>query len=94
MLLTIAERYVEGRIDDLLDADQLAGVTPVVPRERIRAVVVGLTVVLGMAAAGILGLPDAALIPLVPAVAVFVAVVFNRGRILTASQLTDLITPR
>ncbi|MFC8241456.1 hypothetical protein [Streptomyces chartreusis] len=33
-LLTIAERYAEGRIDDLLDADQLAGVTPAVPRER------------------------------------------------------------
>ncbi|MGW7027112.1 hypothetical protein ACWGFX_07980 [Streptomyces xanthophaeus] len=94
MLLTIAERYVEGRIDDLLDADQLADVVPAAPRERIRGVVVGLTVVLVMAGAAVLGLPEAALIPLLPVVAVFVAVVFNRGRVPTAGQFTDLIIPR
>ncbi|MGW6263631.1 hypothetical protein [Streptomyces sp. NPDC055085] len=49
MLLTIAERYAAGRVDDLLDADQLAEVTPAVPRERFRAIVVGLTVVAVMA---------------------------------------------
>ncbi|MEV5321723.1 hypothetical protein AB0K92_29465 [Streptomyces sp. NPDC052687] len=94
MLLTIAERYAEGRIDDLLDADHLAGVTPAVPRERLRGVVVGLTVVLVMAGAAFLGLPDAALIPLLPVVVIFVAVVVNRGRMPTVGQLTDLIIPR
>ncbi|WP_257581641.1 hypothetical protein [Streptomyces sp. TLI_146] len=94
MLLTIAERYAEGRIDNLLDADHLTGVTPAAPRERLRGIVVGLTVVLVMAGAAFLGLPDAALIPLLPVVAIFVAVVVNRGRIPTAGQLTDLIIPR
>ncbi|MEU1790303.1 hypothetical protein ABZ553_31440 [Streptomyces sparsogenes] len=94
MLLTIAERYAEGRIDDLLDADHLAGVTPAAPRERLRGIVVGLTVVLVMAGAAFLGLPDAALIPLLPVVVIFVAVVVNRGRMPTAGQLTDLIIPR
>ncbi|MCX5316043.1 hypothetical protein [Streptomyces sp. NBC_00154] len=94
MLLTIAERYAEGRIDDLLDADQLAGVDPAAPRERLRMVVVGLVVVLVMACAAVLGLPEAALVPVLPVVVLFVAVVFNRGRMPTAGQLTDLIIPR
>ncbi|MFF4573881.1 hypothetical protein [Streptomyces sp. NPDC001410] len=64
MLLTIAERYAEGRIDDLLDADQLAGADPAAPRERLRMLVF----VLVMACAAILGLPEAALVPLLPVV--------------------------
>ncbi|MGW1712533.1 hypothetical protein [Streptomyces sp. NPDC002156] len=94
MLLTIAERYAEGRIDDLLDADQLAGVDPAAPRERLRMAMVGLMIVLVMACAAVLGLPEAALVPLLPVVVLFVAVVFNRGRLPTAGQLTDLIIPR
>ncbi|MYW09977.1 hypothetical protein GT034_16695 [Streptomyces sp. SID2563] len=94
MLLTIAERYAEGRIDELLDADDLAGVTPAVPRERLRGLVVGLAVVTVMAGAGFLGLPDAALIPLLPLVVIFLVAVVNRGRIPTPGQLTDLIIPR
>ncbi|KFG00142.1 hypothetical protein IQ62_14835 [Streptomyces scabiei] len=94
MLLTIAERYAEGRVDDLLDADQLAGVAPVAPRERLRVLVVGIVVVLVMAGAAAIGLPDAALVPLLPAVVLFVAVVFNRGRIPTGGQLTDFLIPR
>ncbi|MBO0516526.1 hypothetical protein J0695_32860 [Streptomyces beijiangensis] len=94
MLLTIAERYAEGRIDDLLDADLLSGVTPATPRERLRMLVVGLVVVLVMAGSAALGLPEAALVPLLPVVVLFVAVVFNRGRMPTAGQLTDLIIPR
>ncbi|MET8023804.1 hypothetical protein [Streptomyces avermitilis] len=94
MLLTIAERYAEGRIDDLLDSDQLDGVAPAAPRERLRAVAVGVVVVLVMAGAAVLGLPDAALAPLLPVVVLFLAVVFNRGRMPTAGQLTDLIIPR
>ncbi|MGY1503003.1 hypothetical protein ACW4TU_41615 [Streptomyces sp. QTS52] len=94
MLLTIAERYAEGRIDDLLDADQLTGVDPATPRERLRMVVVGVAVVLVMACAAVLGLPEAALVPLLPVVVLFVAVVFNRGRMPTAGQLSELIIPR
>ncbi|WP_370415660.1 hypothetical protein [Streptomyces fradiae] len=94
MLLTIAERYAEGRIDDLLDADQLAGAAPATPRERTRMLTVGAVVVLVMAGAATLGLPEAALVPLLPVVVLFVAVVFNRGRIPTAGQLSDLIIPR
>ncbi|MFF7242038.1 hypothetical protein [Streptomyces collinus] len=94
MLLTIAERYAEGRIDCLLDADQLDGVDPAAPRERVRMLAVGLVVVLVMACAAVLGLPEAALVPLLPVVVLFVAVVFNRGRMPTAGQLTDLIIPR
>ncbi|MGD6740633.1 hypothetical protein ACOKM3_02180 [Streptomyces sp. BH106] len=94
MLLTIAERYAEGRIDDLLDSDQLDGVVPAAPRERLRMLMVGLVVVSVMAGAAVLGLPEAALVPLLPVVVLFVAVVFNRGRMPTAGQLTDLIIPR
>ncbi|MFF3534746.1 hypothetical protein ACFYXP_12470 [Streptomyces sp. NPDC002466] len=94
MLLTIAERYAEGRVNDLLDADQLTGVTPAAPKERLRMVVVGVVIVLVMAGAAILGLPDAALVPLLPLVVLFVAVVFNRGRVPSSGQLTDLIIPR
>ncbi|MFB6810560.1 hypothetical protein [Streptomyces sp. NPDC056387] len=94
MLLTIAERYAEGRIDDLLDADQLVGVAPAAPRERLRMIAVGGLVVLVMAAAAILGLPEAALVPLLPLVALLVAVIFNRHRVPNAGQLTDLLVPR
>ncbi|OQQ13131.1 hypothetical protein B0675_39570 [Streptomyces sp. M41(2017)] len=94
MLLTIAERYAEGRIDDLLDADQLQGATPAVPRERTRAIGIGLTVVMIMIGAAVLGMPDAALVPLLPLVVVFIAVVFNRGRMPATGQFTDLIIPR
>ncbi|MFC8241457.1 hypothetical protein [Streptomyces chartreusis] len=64
------------------------------PAVEAEAGVVGLAVVLVMAAAAVLGLPDAALIPHLPVVAVFIAVVFNRGRMPTAGQLTYLIIPR
>ncbi|MEU8523554.1 hypothetical protein [Streptomyces sp. NPDC048577] len=94
MLLTIAERYAEGRIDDLLDADQLVDVSPATPRERTRMLTVGAMVVLVMAGAATLGLPEAALAPLLPVVVLFVAVVFNRGRMPTPGKLSDLIIPR
>ncbi|MEU6825573.1 hypothetical protein ABZ921_33590 [Streptomyces atriruber] len=94
MLLTIAERYAEGRVNDLLDADQLDGAAPAAPRERLRMLLVGLVVVTVMAGAAVLGLPEAALVPLLPVVVLFVAVVFNRGRMPTAGQLTDLLIPR
>ncbi|MEE1737140.1 hypothetical protein PUR49_11620 [Streptomyces sp. BE147] len=94
MLLTIAERYAEGRVNDLLDDDQLTDVTPAAPRERLRMFVVGGVVVLVMAGAASLGLPDAALVPLLPLVAVAVAIIFNRSRVPSAGHLTDLLIPR
>ncbi|CAL9329375.1 hypothetical protein SUDANB58_00037 [Streptomyces sp. enrichment culture] len=92
MLLTIAERYAEGRMDNLLDADHLTGVTPAVPGERLPGTVVGLAAVLVMAGAAVLGLPDAAPIP--PPVVVILFAVVNRGRMPTAGWFTDPITPR
>ncbi|MFI1865492.1 hypothetical protein [Streptomyces jumonjinensis] len=94
MLLTIAERYAEGRVNDLLDADQITGVTPAAPRERLRIFAVGGVVVAVMAGAAGLGVPEAALIPLLPIVVLLVGLVFNRSRIPTAGHLTDLIIPR
>ncbi|MFD6474576.1 hypothetical protein ACFWEH_13880 [Streptomyces anulatus] len=94
MLLTIAERYAEGRVNALLDEDQLTGVSPAAPRERVRMLVVGGAVVVVMAGAAILGLPDAALVPLLPLVVLCVALAFNRGRVPSSGQLTDLLIPR
>ncbi|WP_241540206.1 hypothetical protein [Streptomyces sp. M41(2017)] len=47
-----------------------------------------------MIGAAVLGMPDAALVPLLPLVVVFIAVVFNRGRMPATGQFTDLIIPR
>ncbi|MFE4531428.1 hypothetical protein [Streptomyces anulatus] len=94
MLLTIAERYAEGRVNALLNEDQLTGVSPATPRERVRMLAVGGAVVIVMAGAAILGLPDAALVPLLPLVVLCIALAFNRGRVPSTGQLTDLLIPR
>ncbi|MGW2284945.1 hypothetical protein [Streptomyces phaeochromogenes] len=57
-------------------------------------VVVGIVVVLVMACAAVLGLPEAALVPLLPVVVLFVAIIVNRGGMPTAGRLTDLMIPR
>ncbi|MFF0435267.1 hypothetical protein ACFYU9_23965 [Streptomyces sp. NPDC004327] len=92
--MTIAERYAEGRVGQLLDEDQIGDAEPVVPRERLRLVVVGFLVVLAMAGASLAGLPEAALVALLPVVAIGVAIGVNRGKVPTPGQLTDLIIPR
>ncbi|MFB8078568.1 hypothetical protein [Streptomyces sp. NPDC056013] len=94
LLLTVAERYAEGRVGQLLDEDQIGDAEPVVPRERLRLAVVGLLVVLAMAGASLAGLPDAALVALLPVVVIGAAIAVNRGKVPTPGQLTDLIVPR
>ncbi|MEU9773487.1 hypothetical protein [Streptomyces sp. NPDC047968] len=94
LLVTIAERYAEGRVGQLLDEDQMGDAEPVVPRERLRLAVVGSLVVLVMASASLSGLPEAALVALLPVVVIGAAIAVNRGKVPTPRQLTDLIIPR
>ncbi|WP_413800172.1 hypothetical protein [Streptomyces iranensis] len=94
MLLTIAERYAEGKVSQLLDEDQIGDAEQVIHREHLRVVVVGGAVVLIMTGAALAGLPEAALTALLP-VAVLVAVMLlYRVKGPTPSQLTDLVIPR
>ncbi|MBT2451801.1 hypothetical protein J7F03_33010 [Streptomyces sp. ISL-43] len=94
LLLTIAERYAEGRVGQLLDEEQIGDAEPVVPRERLRLAIVGLMVVLAVAGASLAGLPEAALVALLPVAVIGAAITVNRGKIPTPGQLTDLIIPR
>ncbi|MBT2541884.1 hypothetical protein J7E99_14505 [Streptomyces sp. ISL-44] len=94
MLLTIAERYAEGKVGQLLDEDQMGHAEPVVPRERLRLAVVGLVVVIAVAGASLAGLPEAALVALLPVVVIGAVIAVNRGKVPTPGQLTDLIIPR
>ncbi|MEU6959796.1 hypothetical protein [Streptomyces chrestomyceticus] len=94
MLLTIAERYADGQVGRLLDDEQVGDVTPVIPRERLRLVAVGTVVVLLMAGASIAGLPDAALTALLPVVVLAAVIAFNRGKVPSPRELTDLVIPR
>ncbi|NUH36493.1 hypothetical protein HUF15_06870 [Streptomyces samsunensis] len=94
MLLTIAERYAEGKVSQLLDEDQIGDAEQVIHREHLRVVAVGGAVVLIMTGAALAGLPEAALTALLP-VAVLVAVMLlYRVKGPTPSQLTDLVIPR
>ncbi|MBO1333725.1 hypothetical protein J3486_21045 [Streptomyces sp. VRA16 Mangrove soil] len=94
LLLTIAERYAEGRVRELLDEDQLENAEPAVYRERFRLVGVGTTAVLIMVGASLAGLPEAALTALLPVSVVVLILLFYREKGPTPSQLTDLIIPR
>ncbi|MFJ6353732.1 hypothetical protein ACIQKB_30350 [Streptomyces sp. NPDC092046] len=94
LLVTIAERYAEGRVGQLLDEDQIGDAEPVLPRERLRLAVVGLLVVTLMAGASLAGVPEAALVALLPVVVIGAAIAVNRGKVPTPGQLTDLIIPR
>ncbi len=93
MLLTIAERYAEGHVGQLLDEAQLSEAR-VAPREGLRFVAVGATVVTFLAGAAVAGLPEAALGALLPVLAIGAAAILNRGKMPTPGQLTDLIIPR
>ncbi|MFG2875122.1 hypothetical protein ACGFYU_08940 [Streptomyces sp. NPDC048337] len=94
LLLTIAERYAEGKVGQLLNQEQIGDAEPVVPHERLRLASVGLAVVLALAGASLAGLPEAALVALLPVVVIVAAIVINRGKVPTPGQLTDLIIPR
>ncbi len=94
MLLTIAERYAEGRVGELLDEEQIGDATPVVHREHLRQAGVGVTVALVMVGASLVGVPEGALTALLPVVVLALVVLVYRDRGPTPSQLTDLIIPR
>ena len=94
MLLTIAERYAEGKVSQLLDEDQIGDAEPAVHREHLRVVAVGGAVVLTMTGAALAGLPEAALTALLPVVVVVAVILFYREKGPTPSQLTDLVIPR
>ncbi|MFJ5593221.1 hypothetical protein ACIQCG_26155 [Streptomyces noursei] len=93
MLLTIAERYAEGRVGRLLDDDQIGDATPVVPRERLRMAAVGVVVILVMTGAAVAGLPEAALTVLIPVVVLAAVIAINRGKVPSPGELTNLIIP-
>ncbi|MBI0295037.1 hypothetical protein JBE04_11270 [Streptomyces sp. PRKS01-29] len=94
MLLTIAERYAEGRLGQLLDDQQMGDAAPVVPRERLRMLAVGAVAVLVMAGASWANFPEAALLALLPVVVLGAGMAINRGKRPTPAELTDLLIPR
>lgn len=93
MLLTIAERYAEGHVGRLLDDAQL-GEGRCAPREGLRFVAVGVSVVALMTGAALADLPEAALGALLPLLVIGAVITLNRGKVPTPRQLTDLIIPR
>lgn len=93
MLLTIAERYAEGHVGRLLDDAQL-GEDRAAPREGLRFVAVGASVVALLTGAALADLPEAALGALLPVLVIGAAIILNRGKVPTPGQLTDLIIPR
>ncbi|MDQ0386813.1 hypothetical protein J2S54_003633 [Streptomyces sp. DSM 42143] len=94
MLLTIAERYAEGKVSELLDEDQIGDVEPAAHREHLRVVAVGGVVVVTMTGAALAGLPEAALSALLPIVVIVVIILLYREKGPTPSQLRDLVIPR
>ncbi|WP_326600309.1 hypothetical protein [Streptomyces sp. NBC_01803] len=60
MLLTMAERYAEGRTGALLDADRLTGIDPVPDRTVLRMISAGVLVTAAAVSVTFLGLPGAA----------------------------------
>ncbi|MFF0191074.1 hypothetical protein [Streptomyces sp. NPDC005244] len=93
-LLKIAERYCEGRLGELLSPEEIGDAKPAMPREGIRFALTTTAILLVMAAASVLGLPDAALGALLPVAVIVLAGLFYRGRLPGPAQMTDLIIPR
>ncbi len=94
MLLTIAERYAEGKVSHLLDDEQIGDAPKVVHREGLRLLALGGVVVSAMAGAALAGLPDAALTALLPLVVIIVGILLYREKGPTPAQLRDLVIPR
>ncbi|WP_407838039.1 hypothetical protein ACE1OC_19290 [Streptomyces sp. DSM 116496] len=94
MLVTIAERYAEGRVGCLLDESQIGEVEHVMPRERLRMLVIGPVLVAAMTAGALAGIPDGALVALLPVVMVTLVVGIYRGKAPGPSDLADLYIPR
>ncbi|GAA0293991.1 hypothetical protein GCM10010302_35810 [Streptomyces polychromogenes] len=60
LMLTVAERYTDGRVAALLDQQELEGIEPVRDREPVRVAAVILLTVAGAVGVSSLGLPAAA----------------------------------
>ncbi|MBQ0986844.1 hypothetical protein KBZ10_20475 [Streptomyces sp. F63] len=91
MLLTIAERYAEGRIGELLDEADLVGVEPVVDRAGLRFAAAGAVVlgVLGAASWG--GVPAEVMGPLLGVTATAAVVLAYGMGIPRPSDLVDIV---
>lgn len=94
MLLTIAERYAEGKVSHLLDDEQIGDAQRVVHREWVRLPVLAGVVVSAMAGAAFAGLPDAALTALLPLVVIITGILVYRDKGPSLAQLRDLVIPR
>ncbi|MEU5186700.1 hypothetical protein AB0G83_06000 [Streptomyces klenkii] len=90
MLVTIAERYAEGRLGQLLDEDRLNPEISTAPGEMFRLLALGVAIVGAMSGAVVLGLPSDVLGPLLGFVATLGAVLFLRGRVPTSADLVDI----
>ncbi|KNE78715.1 hypothetical protein ADZ36_31680 [Streptomyces fradiae] len=91
MLLTIAERYAEGRIGELLNEAELAGAEPVVDRAGLRFAAAGALVLGVLGAASWSGVPAEVMGPLL-GVTVTTAVVVTYGiGIPRPSDLLDIV---
>ncbi|MEW2709246.1 hypothetical protein AB0948_30230 [Streptomyces koyangensis] len=87
MLLTIAERYAEGRTGCLLDAEDMAGAEEAMNREWVRLVVLGVLVVGAIAGGAALDLPGEATASL----AGFTALAASGALYGTRMPITDVI---
>ncbi|MCY0928049.1 hypothetical protein OTB20_17985 [Streptomyces sp. H27-H1] len=94
LLLTIAERYAEGRLGVLLDEEQINDAAPIVPHAGLRFTAVGLVVVAVVAGAVFAGVPEPAIVALLPLSVLGGAMFLNRGKAPTPSELTHLLIPR
>lgn len=92
LLLTIAERYAEGRVGALLDDEQIAGTEPVQEREALKMVLAALlmcaTAAAALGAIDATGLPSV-LEPVAIASSAMVALVLVYGR--RASQRLEFL---
>ncbi|MCX5058992.1 MULTISPECIES: hypothetical protein [Streptomyces] len=91
MLVTITERYVEGRIGELLDESDLSGIDPVTDHGMPRIVGAGSVVVLAMWGAHLLGFPEGVSGPFLGLVVTGAVALFYRGSIPSPSDLLDIL---
>ncbi|MFJ3877961.1 hypothetical protein ACIPW5_10925 [Streptomyces sp. NPDC090077] len=94
LLLKIAYRCAEGRVGQLLDEQDLTGSEKVVHRMGLRLLAVGVVVVGVIAAAVVFGLPEGAIVPLLPLLVIGAVMLFHRGKGPSPEQLQDLVIPR
>lgn len=91
MLMTIAERYAEGRIGHLLDDDRLDPAVTVTRYVAWRVLAAMLLVACVIGAASVAGVPSEALGPLLGGSAVLAVWVFFRDRGMSPHDLIDVL---